>query len=110
MLDYERLDVYRAAIQFTEAAFRLIELLPKGNATLADQLRRAAISTPLNIAEATGKAASERGHYHRIARGSAMECGAIIDVLRIMRVAPDDQLDRAKELLVRVVSMLSRMY
>ena len=40
MLDYERLDVYRAAIQFTEVAFRLIDLLPKGNASLADQLRQ----------------------------------------------------------------------
>jgi four helix bundle protein len=109
MLDYERLDVYRAAIQFTEMAFRFLDVLPKGNASLADQLKRAAISIPLIIAEATGRAASDRAHYHRIARGSAMECGAIVDVLRLMRVAPESELDRAKELLVRVVSMLSRM-
>jgi four helix bundle protein len=109
MLDYERLDVYRAAIQFAEMAFRFLELLPRGTASLADQLRRAAILIPLNIAEATGRAASERAHYHRIARGSAMECGAIVDILRLMRVAPDTALDDAKELLVRVVSMLSRM-
>lgn len=93
----------------TELAFRLIDLLPKGNASLADQPRQAAVSTPLNIAEATGKAASERAHYHRIARGSAMECGAIVDVLRLMRVAPHEELDRGKLLLVRVVSMLTRM-
>jgi four helix bundle protein len=109
MLDYERLDVYRTAIQFTAMAFRFLELLPKGTASLADQLRRAAISIPLNIAEATGRAASERAHYHRIARGSAMECAAIVDVLRLMRVAPEPELDEGRELLVRVVSMLSRM-
>jgi four helix bundle protein len=69
MLDYERLDVYRTAISFVEVAFRLIELLPRGHAALADQLRRAAVSVPLNIAEAAGKASSERVHFHRIARG-----------------------------------------
>ena len=46
----------------------------------------------------------------RIARGSATECGAIVDVLRLLEVAPIEQTDRGKELLVRVVSMLTRMY
>jgi four helix bundle protein len=109
MLDYERLDVYQASISFIELAFRWLELLPRGHATLADQLRRAAVSVPLNIAEASGKAATERAHFHRIARGSAMECGAIVDVIRVLRVAPVEEIERGKELLVRVVSMLTRL-
>ena len=109
MLDHERLDVYQAAVSFVEIAFRLIDRLPRGHATLADQFRRASISVPLNIAEAAGKAHAERSHFHRIARGSAMECGAILDVVRILRIAPNQEIDGGKERLVRIVSMLTRM-
>ncbi|MCA9573121.1 MAG: four helix bundle protein, partial [Myxococcales bacterium] len=80
------------------------------HAQLADQLRRATISVPLNIAEASGKPGrADRARYHAIAGGSAMECGAIVDLLRLQGLASDDKLDEAKSLLVRVVGMLSRM-
>jgi four helix bundle protein len=109
MLDHERLDVYRASIEFLELALRVVDALPRGHAALADQFRRAAMSVPLNIAEAAGKSAAERAHHQRIARGSAMECGAILDVVRLLRVAGEKDIDSGKELLVRVVSMLTRM-
>ena len=68
------------------------------------------MSVPLNIGEATGKTnGAERSHCYRIARGEAMECGAILDVVRLMRVIPDAELDRGKLLLVRVVGMLSKL-
>jgi hypothetical protein len=38
-----------------------------------------------------------------------MECGATIDVVRLLGVVPETELDRAKQVLVRVVGMLSRM-
>ena len=109
MLDHERLDVYRTSIEFAGLAFRLIEQLPRGHAALADQLRCAAMSVPLNIAEGNGRSGSDRAHHMRIARGSATECGAIVDVLRLLDVAPIEQVDMGKELLVRVVSMLTKM-
>jgi len=51
MLDYERLDVYQRSIEFLALAFAVAERVPRGYASLADQLRRAAMSIPLNIAE-----------------------------------------------------------
>ncbi len=109
MLDHERLDVYRCGIEFLGIAFAIVERLRRGHGALADQLRRAGTSIPLNIAEAAGKtSAKERAHHHAIARGSAMECGAILDVVRLLGVAPGE-VDRGKELLVRAVSMLSKM-
>lgn len=109
MLDHERLDVYQAALSFVAIAFRVVDLLPRGNAALGDQLRRATLSIPLNIAEAAGKAATERTHFHRIARGSAMECGAILDVARLLGVSETEDIAAGKELLVRIVAMLTRM-
>jgi four helix bundle protein len=110
MLDHERLDVYQCSIQFLALAFAIVGRLPRGHAPLADQLRRAATSIPLNIAEAAGKTSTnDRAHFHSIARGSAMECGAILDVVRLLAVIPDADIGHAKELLIRAVAMLSKM-
>ena len=110
MLAHEKLDVYRCAIEFLALASRLLEALPRGHADLADQLRRAAMSIPLNIAESAGcRGAAERRRYLGIARGSATECSAILDVCRVLALAADGQTQEGKALLVRVVSMLTRM-
>ena len=110
MLDFERLDAYRCALEFAALAFRIIESLPRGHSQLADQLKRATISVPLNIAEGSGKTSErERARYHSIARGSAMECAAIVDLLRLQLLVEPDVADSAKALSVRLVSMLSKM-
>lgn len=110
MLDHERLDVYQCAIRFVTAVLKVLAQMPKGQAQLADQLRRAAFSIPLNIAEGAGKVTSrDRSRFHAIARGSAMECGAILDILALMEILPAADLTAAKALLVRIVSMLSKM-
>ena len=110
MLDYERLDVYQRSIEFLALAFAVAERVPREYASLADQLKRAAMSIPLNIAEGSAKPdGPDRRRYHAIARGSAMECAAILDVIRLL---PDPQLgalQEAKNLLIRVVEMLSRL-
>jgi hypothetical protein len=46
---------------------------------------------------------------YAIARGEAIECGAIIDVIRLIEAVPEPDLTAAKQLLVRVVEMLSKM-
>ena len=111
MLSHERLDVYQRAIEFLAAAFHLAQRLPRGQAPLADQFRRAAMSIPLNIAEGSGRSAhsADRARFRGVARGSAMECGAILDVIRLLEVVPETERSHAKALLVRIVEMLSKM-
>jgi four helix bundle protein len=110
MLDHERLDAYKCAIQFLGIAFALSDRMPRGYASLADQLRRAAMSIPLNIAEGSGKPdGPDRRRFHAIARGSAMECAAIFDAVALLVEGPELRLAEGKELLVRVVKMLSRL-
>jgi four helix bundle protein len=110
MLDYERLDVYQCALQFAALSFQILEKMPRGHAELSDQLKRATISIPLNIAEGAGKTSDrERARYHAIARGSAMECAAIVDLLRMQALVEPETATTAKTLCVRVVSMLSKM-
>ena len=110
MLDYEKLDVYHCAIEHLAFVFKSIPSIPRGYSALVDQWRRAAMSVPLNIAEAVGKTSdADRNNRYAIARGEAMECGAIIDVVRLLDVVPEPELTAAKRLLTRVVEMLSRM-
>ncbi|MDX2089849.1 MAG: four helix bundle protein [Kofleriaceae bacterium] len=97
MLDYEKLDVYRCAIEHLAFVFRSIPAIPRGYAALVDQWRRAAMSVPLNIAEAVGKTSeADRHNRYAIARGEAMECGAIIDVIRLLDAISDPDLAEAK--------------
>lgn len=110
MLAYERMDVYKCAIDFLGLSARVLGTIPKGNAGLADQLKRAALSIPLNIAESSGKTSTpDRRRFCAIARGSAMECGAILDACRVLSLVDDKMVDEGKGLLVRIVSMLTKM-
>jgi four helix bundle protein len=84
--------------------------MPRGHGDLRDQLRRASSSIPLNIAEACGKTGTaDRAHFHAIARGSALECAAVLDVLLRFGAVGAEEAEQGKALLARVVSMLSKM-
>ena len=110
MLANEKLDVYQCAIEFVATASQITEGLPRGNSAISDQLKRASLSVPLNIAEGSGKpAGDDRKRFYGIARGSAMECGAIMDVCRVLGVADASLIDKGKGLPLRIVSMLSKM-
>jgi four helix bundle protein len=110
MLNFQKLDVYRCSIEFAAIAVDIGNTVPRGHADLRDQLRRAAFSVPLNIAEGTGRVtAADAARHFAIARGSAMECASVLDVIRILGVLPGEQHQEAIELLARVVSMLSKL-
>ncbi|MFQ5505866.1 MAG: four helix bundle protein, partial [Planctomycetota bacterium] len=90
-------------------AEEVIERFPLGRAALADQSRRAALSVPLNIAEGVGEfSRQEKARFYRIALRPAIECAAILDVSRRLRLAKT-RCDAARDLLLRVVAMLTRM-
>ena len=110
MLSSQRLDVYRCAIQFVAVCYSIAQKSPRGLAALTDQLRRAVISIPLNIAEGNGRSGiADKARFYSIARGSAMESGAILDVLAAAGVADSAAAREASELLVRIVEMLTKM-
>jgi four helix bundle protein len=108
--DHERLDVYHVSIRLVAEVHRLTARVPRGWSKLKDQARRAAISIALNVAEASGEfSPKEKRRLIRIARRSATECVAALDVLRVLDAVSDEDLEVARELLDRIVAMLTNM-
>ena len=106
---HEQLDVYRAAIEYVGWAYRLCEGL-KGHRNAKDQLLRASQAVPLNIAEGNGKATEgDRRRFFEIARGSALECAAVQDVLEVCGALSAAENASAKRLLDRIVAMLTKL-
>jgi four helix bundle protein len=108
--DHERLDVYRVALQYTAWAFQAAKRLSGLHRHARNQLLRASQSIPLNIAEGNGKrSGNDRRRFFEIARGSAMECASIQDVLQICDAISEADNESGKRLLNRIVSMLTKM-
>jgi four helix bundle protein len=108
--DHERLDVYKVSLEFVRYVSNITSNLEGVHRNARDQLIRSSQSIPLNIAEGNGKNfVRERARYFEIARGSAMESAAALDILRVTDACSDEQVRGGKELLVRVVSMLCKL-
>ncbi len=110
MLSFQRLDVYRCAIEFLALVGDILESLPKGHADRADQLVRAAESVVRNIAEGSGRwSPADSAKHYKIARGEAMECAASLDVMKLRKIVAVERYEVGINLLERVVGMLSKM-
>jgi four helix bundle protein len=108
--DHERFDVYQTALDFLEFTDSLIASLPRGRATLSDQLGRASLSILANVAEGAGKTspADKRRHY-TISRGAATESAALLDACYRLKLVPESEHRRGKEMLLRIVAMLVKL-
>ncbi len=107
-LSFESLDVYQLALKFHVG---VMDILPtKGQRVLRDQLERASLSIVLNIAEGAGRCTPpERRRHFIIALGSVYECAAILDVVRLRRLASPERCARARNYAVRIAQMLAKL-
>ena len=107
LFDHEKLCAYQEAVEFCGWAGSLIESL-NGKLAVKDQLDRASTSVVLNIAEGNGKrSAADRCRFLDIARGSAVECAACLDVLLVRGKIDDATANDGKSRLHAVVAMLA---
>jgi len=107
MFDHEKLRAYQEALRFVAWAEPIIEKFPSRLAA-RDQLDRASTSVVLNIAEGNGKRSHpDRCRFLDIARGSALECAACLDVLVGKRKLAASEILEGKAILVAAVSLIS---
>jgi four helix bundle protein len=104
--DHEKLNVYQVSLAFNEWVGEFLSSID-AKAAAKDQLDRAATSIPLNIAEGNGKfSTKDRARFFDIARGSAVESAACLDVLVSRKLTTKEHIAPAKDQLVQIVNML----
>ena len=112
MFDHEKLDVYRLELEFIHWVTPLLDEVSQSatgrTREVCDQLDRASLSQLLNTAEGNGKRQRQvRVKYFDDARGSATECAGCLDALVAKKTATEERINPGKQILVRIVSMLS---
>ena len=106
---HKKLTVYQRALEFATWSQDLIESITKKTSP-RDHLERAGNSIALNIAEENGKfSQKERARFFQIARGSALESAACLDLLVARRCCNTDAIASGKAILEEIVKMLFKM-
>ena len=107
---HEKLDVYQLSLKYVGWAYKLALELTGNNRHARDQLLRASQSITQNIAEGNGKGTqADRRRFFEIARGSALECASIQDILQECSVIEGKENQEGKAMLLRIVSMLTKL-
>ena len=90
---FEKLNAWQEARKLVVNVYQLLEKFPKSeNYALCDQLRRAVVSVPSNIAEGAGRLAiKEQIHFLEIAYASLMEVYCQLQIaVDLCYITPDD--------------------
>ncbi len=106
---FERLEVYRRAVNFADEINTTCDSFSGGSiSSLTDQLRRAAISIPLNIAEGNGRwHHSDKRQFFLIARGSAFECVPLIELCKRRDLISAEKESRLRSEIKEIAKMIS---
>ena len=110
-LNHQQLDIYSISRQLVQECYRLSKVLPPDERFgMISQIRRAALSVHLNIAEgASRKSEAERKRYYEIARGSIIEIDAALDVASDLHFLTSYNTEQLGILLIRTFKILSGM-
>jgi four helix bundle protein len=106
---YRKLRVYNHAKELVVYVYQLLKLFPKEeNYALCDQLRRAVISIPSNIAEGMGRTSiKEQIHFIEIAFGSLYEVMCQIELAKDLNYITEVQFKEIEESVQNVAKPLS---
>ena len=79
---YKNLEAYKESKTLVKQVYALLKKFPKEETyALCDQLRRAVISVPSNIAEGSGRtSAKDQAHFFEMAFGSLIEVDCQVDI------------------------------
>ena len=110
-LNHQKLDIYTFSRTFVLECYKLSKTLPVDEKFgMISQIRRAALSVHLNIAEgASRKSEVERKRYYEISRGSVIEIDTAFDIAAGLEYVTKDKLQHTGNLLIRTFQMLSKM-
>jgi len=109
-LRHQELDLYKICRLFVKECYSATKLLPPDERfNLIQQIRRAALSVQLNIAEgSTRKSEIERKRFYEIARGSLVEIDAALDVAEDLEYLQREKLIPLGDNMLKCFKILSK--
>lgn len=109
MKDFRTLKVWEKAHALTLEVYRLTETFPKQEQyALTNQIQRAGVSIPANIAEGCGKdSEAELKRYLLVAMGSSSELEYLILLSRDLGYLPEEKYQSIQNELVDIRKMLN---
>ena len=110
-LAHTKLDVFIAGKSLVISCYKVSKLLPPDERfIMTQQLRRAALSIQLNIAEGSSRKSDiERRRYYEISRGSVIEINTIFDIAVELEYFKKEDLTQTGDLIIKTFKMLSKM-
>ena len=110
-LNHQKLDIYETSKLFVHECYKLTNHLPvEEKFGMISQIRRAALSVHLNIAEGSSRRSEmERKRYYEIARGSVIEIDAALDIAKELIYIDIGRFEKLGNLMVTCFKMLSGM-
>ncbi len=108
---YKNLEAYKEAKALVKQVYALLKKFPKEETyALCDQLRRAVISVPSNIAEGSGRtSAKDQAHFLEMAFGSLMEVDCQMDIAQDLGYVSLDEHEEITVQISKVAALLSGM-
>jgi len=109
-LKHKSLNVYGSVRELAKEIYRISMLLPpEEKFNMVQQIRRAALSVKLNLAEGCSRrSGAERKRYLEISRGSVIEIDAALETAVDLNYFREDELKNTGELLNKCFAMLSK--
>jgi len=106
---YRKLIVWQKAMLFSKVVYELINQFPAAEKyALSDQVRRAAVSVPSNIAEGCGRASNrDYAHFLSIARGSLYETMTQLEMAKELGYM--ESIDEVEVLAAEISRMLTTL-
>ena len=110
-LNHHQFDVYQIARMFVKDCYFLTKSFPpEEKFAIVQQIRRAALSVYLNLAEGfSRKSETERKRFFEISRGSIIEIDAALDIATDLAYCKKDDLIQLGSNLTRTFSMVSKL-
>ena len=105
---YRKLNVYHKSMQLVANVYRLSKTFPEEERFgLSNQIQRAAVSVPSNIAEGMGRFSNkERIHFFEMANGSLLEVMCQLEVALILEYISQQQFDEQELFVSETTKML----
>ena len=108
--NFEKLDVYKDAVDYANRVYVISKGFPKDEIFgITNQIRRASVSIPANIAEGSSRGKKEFIHFLNIALGSAYECVPLLQISKNQKYINSETINELIQTLHKISAKISAL-